>query len=47
MKYQDPNAAVGSTAILGAIGVSGLDGRFVTPAWVKHRSSTSWCLKSK
>ena len=27
MKYQDPNAAVGSTAILGAIGVSGLGGR--------------------
>ena len=27
MKYQDPTAAVGSTAILGAIGVSGLDGR--------------------
>ena len=27
MKYQDPNAVVGSTAILGASGVSGLDGR--------------------
>ena len=27
MKYQDLTAAVGSTAILGAIGVSGLDGR--------------------
>ena len=27
MKHQDPNAAVGSTATLGAIGVSGLDGR--------------------
>ena len=27
MKYQDPFAAVGSTAIWGAIGVSGLDGR--------------------
>ena len=27
MKYQDLHAAVGSTAILGAVGVSGLDGR--------------------
>ena len=27
MKYLDLNAAVGSTAILGAVGVSGLDGR--------------------
>ena len=27
MKYKDPNAAVGSTAILGATGVSCLDGR--------------------